>query len=342
MKPLITIIVPVYKVERYISQCIESVLSQTFTDFELLLLDDGSPDSSGKICDLYAAIDKRVKVFHKKNTGVSDTRNFGLKKAMGDYVTFVDSDDWIDNDYLSSMIEGISKDADLVVSGFVLEKNGVQSNYKVDNMDFLMTDAYSFHTIMEKRLLYGPWAKLFKRKIVSDNGIYFPLGICYGEDRLFNSSYLYHVQRVIAVDRTAYHYRIHSAGSLSSAIYSNMFDLEYGQWKAFYELYKERQLFTETNLCYHWHELFWILADHLTNIEQWKARKTYKEKYAYLKHILDVPEITELLHKKQYVKDAPSFLFFVVARKCCSYFFFKNYMHENRIISTWRKWQSWL
>ena len=98
MKPLISIIVPIYNVEKYLSRCINSVLSQTFPDFELLLIDDGSTDKSGYICDGYAQKDSRIKVFHIENGGVSAARNYGLDNARGEWITFVDADDWIDKD----------------------------------------------------------------------------------------------------------------------------------------------------------------------------------------------------------------------------------------------------
>lgn len=100
----VSIIVPVYKAELYIRKCIDSILSQTFTNFELLLIDDGSPDNCGKICDEYAELDTRVHVFHKENGGVSAARNLGLDHAKGDYVCFIDSDDWIDPDMLETLI----------------------------------------------------------------------------------------------------------------------------------------------------------------------------------------------------------------------------------------------
>lgn len=103
--PKVSIIVPVYNVEAYLHRCIDSILAQTFTDWELLLIDDGSPDRSGEICDEYALKDKRIRVFHKKNGGVSSARNFGLNNACGDWTTFVDSDDFLDRTSLSKMLD---------------------------------------------------------------------------------------------------------------------------------------------------------------------------------------------------------------------------------------------
>ena len=113
--PKISVIVPVYNVEKYLPRCIDSILSQTFKDFELLLIDDGSPDNCGKICDEYAAKDRRVRVFHKPNGGVSSARNLGLDKACGEWITFIDSDDYVAVDYLEELVSfKINSGAELV------------------------------------------------------------------------------------------------------------------------------------------------------------------------------------------------------------------------------------
>ena len=105
----ISIIVPVYNVEKYLNRCLDSIINQSFINFELILINDGSTDKSGKICDKYAQIDKRVRVIHKKNEGVSLTRNLGINIAKGDYITFIDSDDWIEQDFLKKAIEYIKE-----------------------------------------------------------------------------------------------------------------------------------------------------------------------------------------------------------------------------------------
>ena len=101
-QPIISVIVPIYNVEQYLPKCIDSIMSQSFTNIEILLVDDGSPDNCGRICDDYALRDSRVRVFHKTNGGVSSARNYGIEKAMGKYLTFIDSDDWIESDMLET------------------------------------------------------------------------------------------------------------------------------------------------------------------------------------------------------------------------------------------------
>lgn len=104
MNNLISVIVPVYKVEKYIKKCIESIINQTYENLEIILVDDGSPDNCGKICDEYAKKDKRIKVIHKENGGVSSARNLGLEKSNGQYITFIDSDDWIEEEYCEILL----------------------------------------------------------------------------------------------------------------------------------------------------------------------------------------------------------------------------------------------
>ena len=118
--PLISIIVPVYKAEKYLHKCVDSLLEQTFTDFEILLVDDGSPDKSGEICDEYAEKDSRIRVFHKENGGVSSARNLALDNAKGEFVMFLDSDDWLDNVCLDVCINTINDNVlDVLQFGFM-------------------------------------------------------------------------------------------------------------------------------------------------------------------------------------------------------------------------------
>ena len=124
--PEISIIVPVYKVEKYLRHCVDSILAQTFTDFELLLIDDGSPDNSGAICDEYAEKDNRVRVFHKENGGVSSARNLGLDNARGTYIMFCDSDDYVADNWAEKLYEFM---------------NYNEANLSICGYNFVMTDA---------------------------------------------------------------------------------------------------------------------------------------------------------------------------------------------------------
>lgn len=189
----ISVIIPVYNTEHYLPRCIESILAQTFTDFELLLIDDGSKDNSGRICDEYAAKDSRIRVFHKKNGGVSSARNLGLDKAQGEWIAFVDSDDWIYTDYFEEMLSK-SIHADLVVSSYIVEG-------KIDPWDKpLNLQTYTKDSIrdcLEENIhnisFLAPWCKLFNRNIIEQKLIRFNTFIKQGEDSLFNLDYLKYV-----------------------------------------------------------------------------------------------------------------------------------------------------
>ena len=136
MEELISVIVPVYKVEKYIHKCVDSIINQTYKNLEIILVDDGSPDECGKICDEYAEKDNRIIVIHQKNSGQCVARNMGLKKMSGEYVAFVDSDDYLEKDYLQKMREGI-QDKQMAISGFkqvdfygnVLKEVFIKDNY---------------------------------------------------------------------------------------------------------------------------------------------------------------------------------------------------------------------
>lgn len=201
----ISIIIPVYNTEKFINRCIDSILAQTFTNFELLIIDDGSKDGSGRICDGYAANDIRVRVFHKENGGVSSARNLGLEYARNEWIMFVDSDDWLPQNSLEILIQG--QEADLIVSGYVLEKektkpivpscNGIQKGEGLHN--FIIKNYQS-------TFLTAPWAKLYRREIIVLNAISFDLQLKVCEDAIFIATYLLYVDSICIVDKACYVY----------------------------------------------------------------------------------------------------------------------------------------
>ena len=154
--PLVSIIVPVYNAEKYLNRCIDSILSQTMTDFELLLIDDGSKDDSGRICDEYSEKDARVRVFHKTNGGVSSARNLGLDNAIGDWITYVDADDRCSYEYLEHLLSKVDEGTDLIISYAVIcdsigEKAEVYPEYRVNETNFerlFVVDIYLQYLIM--------------------------------------------------------------------------------------------------------------------------------------------------------------------------------------------------
>ena len=204
--PKISVIVPVYNVEKYLSRCIDSILAQTFTDFELLLIDDGSKDKSGEICDEYAKKDNHVKVFHKENGGVSSARNLGLDNAQGEWITFVDSDDFVNSDWLSYYAK--SFDVDLIVQGYQvieadLSKSVVVGDCKRVNGD-LRYDVLCY--LAKKSMLNSPWNKCYKYEIIQKNKLRFVEGISLSEDLIFVLDFLTLSNSLRVEDCAAYVY----------------------------------------------------------------------------------------------------------------------------------------
>ena len=204
LTPTISVIVPVYNTEKYIHRCIDSVLSQTFPDFELLLIDDGSSDKSGEICDEYAKIDSRVRVFHKQNGGASSARNLGLEKAKGEWVTFVDSDDYVYENYLNNFDVYENQDFDLINQGLRIDKDfngcsefGFSFNGGINSW---------LNRATEKGIFGYTVIKLFKLKIIRNNNIHFNTEIRFQEDELFVLSYLAVCKSVISVPLIGYFY----------------------------------------------------------------------------------------------------------------------------------------
>lgn len=203
--PKISIIVPVYNAEAYIRKCIDSLLSQTFPDFEILLIDDGSPDSSCRICDDYAAIDKRVKVFHKENGGVSSARQMGLEHAAGEYIIHADPDDWVDADMLECLYqEARIMNADIMVCDYnIVELSGKIKRVNVN----LPTD----NIICLKKILSGEihsslCNKLVKRSLYFDNGISFIHGLNMREDLSVMYKLMYYANKIAYIPKACYYY----------------------------------------------------------------------------------------------------------------------------------------
>ena len=205
---LISVIVPVYNVERYLPRCIESILKQTYKNFELILVDDGTPDRSGIICDRYAEKDSRIKVIHKENGGVSTARNAGIDAAKGEWITFVDSDDWIEEKYLNMLLEpAIKSGLDLVV-GTVQHRDLTIFSFPIHDeiVDVNQTEKIHIVKAISRQEFGGPCVKLFKASIIQDNNIRFISGIKIGEDAIFVKQYLRYSKRFALISGTIYYY----------------------------------------------------------------------------------------------------------------------------------------
>lgn len=221
-QPKISIIVPVYNSEKYLCSCIDSILLQTFSNFELILVDDGSKDLSPTICDNYALKDNRVKVVHKENGGVSSARNIGISVAGGGYLCFFDSDDTVEPNALQVMYDIINKDnIDLVIAGYNrYDENG----NKIFGMSPKDVEALSIEAALKE--MYCPkdkeyqgylWNKMFRSDIISESALTFNESIAFNEDRLFITQYICASSRKVAYTTTpVYNYVIRQSGAMGA------------------------------------------------------------------------------------------------------------------------------
>lgn len=203
----ITVIVPVYNTENYLRRCIDSILTQTFTDFELLLIDDGSTDSSGKICDEYKDKDDRIRVFHKENGGVSSARNLGLDNASGELIAFVDSDDYVLTVFLETYIMLFKENADLYILGIIPDYS-ISSKYIITNTSLNYNGKIQdvLLQLMSCQMLGSLCNKAFKKSIIDLNGLRFNESYRFREDEEFLLRYMVFAKQVVSTLKKSYVY----------------------------------------------------------------------------------------------------------------------------------------
>lgn len=227
MNTLISIIVPIYKVENYIKQCVDSIISQTYKNLEIILVDDGSPDSCPQICDDYAKQDSRVKVIHKPNGGLMSARQTGLKQATGDYVGFVDGDDWIEPDmyaHFAAAIEKYKPDMALCEFLYSFSDKDEKSTQLLDKSFFTKTemekDIYPTMLFKDRYYTFGInpccWSKLFKRELLENNLYSVTQKVKIGEDAAFTYPCLLEAGSLAYVDKYLYHYRVNQQSMTKS------------------------------------------------------------------------------------------------------------------------------
>ncbi len=224
--PLFSVIIPVYKVEQYLHQCVDSVLVQDFEDFEIILVDDGSPDNCPQICDEYAAKDKRVKVIHKENGGLSDARNFGIDAATGSYLMFLDSDDyWNDSFFLYGLSEIINNQPKIEIVNFGWQKYFQNENRFLDdkrNFSILQEGQISNSDFISRLLgndlfVASAWNKCVRRQFILQNNLYFNKGIR-SEDMDWCGRILYLMPSMTCYNKKQYVYRQQVSGSITASV----------------------------------------------------------------------------------------------------------------------------
>jgi glycosyltransferase involved in cell wall biosynthesis len=230
----VSIIVPVYKVEKYVGKCIESLLSQTYTNIEIILVNDGSPDRSPEICEKYAQIDNRVRVIHKSNGGLSDARNVGLDNCQGDYVMFVDSDDYVEEKLIEDCVSlVIEHETEVIIMSYFVDtfdQNEVLLSSFVSNNISGKFERKNFKDIKLTKELIGvigyAWNKFYNKTIFKKNKINFEKGLSLVEDVIFNSHVLKCTNKITFVNEPYVHYIQRPRETLGTKYYKDFYEMK--------------------------------------------------------------------------------------------------------------------
>ncbi len=325
---LVSIIVPIYNVEQYLRQCIESLITQTYCNIEIILVDDESPDNSPIICDEYANQDDRIKVIHKVNGGVSSARNVGIECAHGEWITFVDGDDYLEEFIIEKAMKTLKnsdcaeKDVPLVQWNYSILKKGKiekQSNLYIKNMNKELLYAFAIGSIftnqeVQLKGLGCPWGKLFSSTVLKKNEIRFDEKIYMAEDRLFVWQYLKYLTNLIVVNENGYLYRIHSE-SACGRYKEDFFEQVSASIKAFLLLRDEIQDSNQIKvyICiqdFIWRSYVEVLRNSRRGIVTGKLERTKKFDDAKKVYRLYIAEIScEELFRKNSIKNIRLWIF---------------------------------
>ncbi len=308
---MISVVISIYNAAEYLRVCLDSVLGQTLDNWECLLIDDGSTDGSSGLCDEYVAKDGRFRVTHQINGGVSAARNAGIDQSCGEYICFIDADDWVENGFLEHLMVRATE-SDWMISGQTREyQDGRKVVRKPDNDEVITLSPDSVHAILtlERRfLLYAPHEKLYRADIIKEHNIRFPENCSYGEDLIFNFRYLEHVYTIGVVAIAKYHYRIRE-DSLSNVFRPKQFEHDYSQWLILKEFHEKHRLWNDEVAAYLAKRLWGIVYDGIFLFP--KLKEPPKD---YLKSILSIPEI-DVLRKHQDVFNCARWIKFGIVNR---------------------------
>lgn len=232
MSPLISIVLPVYNCEKYLRECIDSILAQTYNTWELLIIDDGSTDASPNICDEYARSESRIKVFHQSNNGVSYSRNIGIEASCGQYIVFCDSDDYLEPEYLETLLKTAQDypTYEHIWCCFQTVSGSKHEDAKPNYVIHTPVSLFSVEDIMTLHAMWldaNPWNKLYKTEKLKRNHLRFPEDLSLGEDFLFNLSYLdcSYKGKIAVLAQPLYNYRLRKEDSLGAKYRANLLQI---------------------------------------------------------------------------------------------------------------------
>lgn len=282
MQELISVIVPIYKVELYLNRCIQSIVNQTYSDLEIILVDDGSPDKCPEICDEWKKKDSRIKVIHKKNGGLSDARNAGMQIMTGDYVSYVDSDDWISNDMYEKMLNTIKQyRADICECRFEKTSSDIKADKKGYKTDVnILNKEEALKAVVEEKINPVVWNKIYKREIAG--GLFFEKGKC-NEDEFWTYKAVDKAQKIIQIEDVCYYYFFREDSIINEtykiqrldaleARYQRMKYLE--KYPDIYGIAKRRLVF---NCMYHYQKGLRFLSDEELKVLKLKVQAIYQD-----------------------------------------------------------------
>ena len=300
----VSVIVPVYRVEAYLKECIDSILNQDFSDYEVLLIDDGSPDRCGDICEEYAQQNACVRVFHQENKGLSAARNLGMEMAEGEWLTFVDSDDWLEKDALKVLYQrAVETQCDIVCAFYYSnyldrqirawpEGIGEKTYHARENRQFLFECA-TYRTEPKKEAwLCTAWGKLYRAEFLREHKIIFPVGLR-SEDLLFSLHVACHVERLHLTDIPVYHYRMRQSSIINTA----SFEGDKRIYAAVHAFMEEHQVIGEIQPYYYCIIVMGVLRNSRLRRKNISDRFTFRAAVQELKEYADLPEYREAFEK---------------------------------------------
>ncbi|MDD6252624.1 MAG: glycosyltransferase [Bacteroidales bacterium] len=253
MNPTVSVIVPIYNVSRFLPECIESVINQTYDDFELILVDDGSTDDSGDICDNYAKADNRIRVIHKPNGGLTSARNAGLNIATGEWIMHLDGDDWIDSEILKVLVAaGDKQSADIVFGDFLMvSDNDSRPNSALDWL--VVGGEFSLKNYISS-VWTTAWGSIVRRRIYSQNRIYSPTEITYCEDFHLMVRLCFFANRVVHVSIPLYNYRQRSSSVMHNLNKRTELDEQWA-YQDIIRFFKEQNVYADYKTVMNWRVL---------------------------------------------------------------------------------------
>ena len=280
--PQISIIVPVFNASKFLNQCVDSILSQSFEKFELILIDDGSTDSTLDICNNYARMDSRIVVLTKKNGGVSSARNVGLSVARGKYIMFCDSDDYVHTEWCSDLYEQIVNhpNAWIVADMCRFTEEKCITQITTNN---LTKDELTYFVIFSASLSPYTWNKIYSSRIIAENNISFDETRTIGEDVIFNVQYYSFCSEILYLPKILYYYR-HTPTSATSTYRSNLFDLNVELFKSRLPLIQEHEIKEFCNI------YFYMFIQWLENVLDKRNPMSFIQKMRYNNKMMNTEE----------------------------------------------------